>query len=86
MNIGIYFEVGGFNTLTAENSIIDQYATLAQAESQSNVKFGMPRRMESGRAILNHTQFLSYTKGEDGELKIVPEEAEIVRKIFELYV
>ena len=89
MNIGVYFEVGGFNTLTTENSIIDQYATLVQAESQShseNVKFGMRRRMEGGRTLLNHTQFLGYTKGEDGELKIVPEEAEIVRKIFDLYV
>ncbi|MCB6365032.1 recombinase family protein [Intestinibacillus massiliensis] len=88
MNIGVYFEVGGFNTLTTGDSVIDQYATLAQAESQShseNVKFGMRRRMESGRALLNHTQFLGYTKGPDGELKVVPEEAEIVRKIFELY-
>ncbi len=88
MNIGVYFEVGGFNTLTTSNSIIDQYATLAQAESQShseNVKFGMRRRMESGRTLLNDTQFLGYTKGPDGELKVIPEEAEIVRKIFELY-
>ena len=88
MNIGVYFEVGGFN-MTTSDSIIDQYATLAQAESQShseNVKFGMRRRMESGRTLLNHMQFLGYTKGEDGELKIVPEEAEIVRKIFQLYV
>ncbi|MCB6367209.1 recombinase family protein [Intestinibacillus massiliensis] len=88
MNIGVYFEVGGFDTLTTSDSIIAQYATLAQAESQShseNVKFGMRRRMESGRALLNHTQFLGYTKGPDGELKVVPEEAEIVRKIFELY-
>ena len=89
MNIGVYFEVGGFNTLTTNDSIIDQYATLAQAESQShseNVKFGMRRRMESGRALLNHTQFLGYTKDDDGELKIVPDEAKIVQKIFELYV
>ena len=88
MNIGVYFEVGGFN-MTTSDIIIDQYATLAQAESQShseNVKFGMRRRMESGRTLLNHMQFLGYTKGEDGELKIVPEEAEIVRKIFQLYV
>ena len=88
MNIGVYFEVGGFNTLTTSDSIIDQYATLAQAEGQShseNVKFGMRRRMESGKTLLNHTQFLGYTKGEDGELKIILEEAEIVRKIFELY-
>jgi len=88
MNIGVYFEVGGFNTLTTSDSIIDQYAMLAQAESQShseNVKFGMRRRMESGRTLLNHTQFLGYTKGEDGELQIIPEEAKIVRKIFALY-
>lgn len=31
MNIGVYFELGGFNTLTTSSSIIDQYATLAQA-------------------------------------------------------
>lgn len=36
--------------------------------------------------MLNHTQFLGYTKGPDGVLQIVPEEAEIVRKIFELYI
>ena len=85
MNIGVYFEVGGFNTLTTSDSIIDQYATLAQAESQShseNVKFGMRRRMESGKTLLNHTQFLGYTKGENGELKVVLEEAEIMRKFF----
>ena len=89
MNIGVYFEVGGFNTLTTSDSIIDQYATLAQAESQShseNVKFGMRRRMESGKTLLNHTQFLGYTKGENGELKVVLEEAEIMRKFFQLYV
>ena len=35
---------------------------------------------------MNHRQFLGYTKGPDGVLQIVPEEAEIVRKIFELYI
>lgn len=36
--------------------------------------------------MLNHTQFLGYTKGPDGILQIVPEEAEVVRKIFDLYI
>mgnify|MGYP002576935920 FL=1 len=36
--------------------------------------------------MLNHSQFLGYTKGPDGVLQVVPEEAEIVRKIFDLYV
>ena len=89
MNIGVYIEVGGFNTMTINDSIIDQYAALNQAESQSrseNIKFGIRHRMRSGKTVLNHTQFLGYTKGGDGVLQIVPEEAEIVRKIFDLYV
>lgn len=89
MNIGVYIETGGINTLTTSDSTIDQLAALDQAESQSrseNIKFGIRHRMRSGKTILNHTQFLGYTKGPDGELKIVPEEAEIVRKIFELYI
>ena len=36
--------------------------------------------------MLNHTQFLGYAKGPDGILQVVPEEAEVVRKVFDLYV
>jgi hypothetical protein len=35
--------------------------------------------------MVNHNKFLGYTKNEAGELVIVPEEAEIVRLIFRLY-
>lgn len=89
MNIGVYVETGGFNTLETNDSLIDWYAALAQAESQSiseNTKFGIRQRMGAGKTILNHTQFLGYTKGADGVLQIVPEEAEIVRKIFYPYI
>ena len=89
MNIVIYIEIGGLNTLNLSDSMIDQLAALAQAESHfrsENIKFGIHHRMRSGKTVLNHTQFLGYTKGPDGILQIVPEEAEIVRKIFELYI
>ena len=89
MNIGVYIDTGGINTLTASDSIIDQLAALDQAESQfrsENIKFGTRHRMRNGKTLLNHTRFLGYTKGSDGVLQIVPEEAEIVRMIFELYV
>ena len=89
MNIGIYIEIGGLNTLNLSDSMIDQLAALAQAESHfrsETIKFGIHHRMRSGKTVLNHTQFLGYTKGPDGILQIVPEEAEIVRKIFELYI
>lgn len=42
--------------------------------------------MRSGKTILNYIQFLSYTKGPNGVLQIVLEEAEIIRKIFDLYI
>ena len=89
MNIGVYIETGGINTLTASNLIIEQLAAIDQAESWSrsrDIKFGLRQRMMEGKTILNHTRFLGYTKGPDGVLQIVPEEAEIVRKIFDLYV
>ena len=73
MNIGVYIETGGLNTMTVSDSIIDQYAALDQAESQSrseNIKFGIRHRMRSGKTLLNHTQFLGYTKGPDGALQI----------------
>ena len=89
MNIGVYIEIGGINTLNASDSVIDQLAAIDQAESHfrsENIKFGIRHRMRSGKTVLNHTQFLGYTKGSDGILQIVPEEAEVVRKIFDLYV
>ena len=89
MNIGVYIENGGLNTLNIRDSMIDQLAALDQAESQfrsENIKFGIRHRMRSGKTVLNHTQFLGYTKGSNGILQIVPEEAEIVRKIFDLYI
>ena len=89
MNIGVYIENGGLNTLNISNSMIDQLAALDQAESHfrsENIKFGIRHRMRSGKTVLNHTQFLGYTKGPDGILQIVPKEAEVVRKIFDLYI
>lgn len=89
MDIGVYIENGGLNTLNVSDSMIDQLAALTQTESHfrsENIKFGIRHRMRSGKTVLNHTRFLGYTKGPDGILQIVPEEAEIVRKIFDLYI
>lgn len=69
--------------------MIDQLAALVQAKSHfrsENIKFGIRHHMRSGKTVLNHTQFLGYTKGPNGILQIVPEEAEIVRKVFDLYI
>ena len=44
MGIGVYVELGGINTLTTSDSIIDMYAAFDQAESQErsdSIKFGI---------------------------------------------
>lgn len=63
-------------------------ASLAQQESQSlsqNVKLGLQYRYQQGLVQVNHNRFLGYTKDEDGRLVIVPEEAEIVKRIYREY-
>lgn len=86
--IGVYSEVEKINTLLVNDLAVDVILAIAQEESRvksNNIKFGIRQRMQSGKTILNHTQFLGYTKADDGTLVVVPEEAEIVRKIFSLY-
>ncbi len=88
MGIGVYSEIEKINTLLTSDQIIDTILAIAQEEGRTksqSIRFGMQQRMRSGKTILNHSQFLGYTKGEDGTLVVVPEEAEIVRKIFDLY-
>ena len=60
-------------------------ASLAQQESQSlsqNVRLGIQYRYLQGQIQINHNRFLGYTKDENKHLVIVPEEAEVVRRIF----
>lgn len=35
--------------------------------------------------FVNHSKFLGYTKDKDGNLVIIPEEADLVRRIFRLF-
>ncbi|MCL2300373.1 MAG: recombinase family protein [Firmicutes bacterium] len=86
--ITLYLETERLNTMTADNFIIDVLAGQVQSESEARseaIKFGIRQSMSSGNVKLNCKQFLGYTKDANGLLVIVPEEAEIVRKIFELY-
>jgi len=88
LGITVYLETERINTMTADNLTIDTLAAMAQSESESRsaaIKFGIQQNMRSGKVKFNHKQFLGYTKDADDQLVIVPEEAEIVQKIFELY-
>lgn len=63
-------------------------ASLAQQESQSlsqNVKLGLQYRYQQGKVQVNHNHFLGYTKDENGNLVIDPEQAEVVKRIYREY-
>ena len=87
--IAVIFEKEGINTLDGTGEIlITILSSLAQEESRDiseNTRWGVVRKFEQGKIIVNHNKFMGYTKNEEGELVIVPEEAEIVRIIFRLY-
>lgn len=89
LNIAVYFEKENIKTLDAKGEVLMTImAALAQQESESlsaNVRLGIQFRNQAGKVQVNHNRFLGYTKDEDGKLIIVPEEADIVRRIYAEY-
>ena len=89
MNIAVFFEKENINTLDTKGEVLMTImAALAQQESESlsaNVRLGIQFRNQQGKVKVNHNRFLGYTKDEDGKLVIVPEEAEVVRRIYREY-
>ncbi len=88
-NIPIIFEKENINTMDAKGELlITIMSSLAQQESQSlsqNVKLGYQFRFQQGKMTVNYSRFLGYTKNNDGELVIVPAEAEVVKRIYREY-
>ena len=41
--------------------------------------------MQEGKVAMSYKNFLGYCKGEDGRPKIVPEEAKIVKEIYQMF-
>ena len=88
-NIPVFFEKENINSMDSKGEImLTIMASLAQQESQSlsqNVKLGFQFRYQQGEVQVNHNRFLGYTKDENKRLVIVPEEAEVVKRIYREY-
>ena len=88
-NIAVYFEKEHINTLESAGEIlITILSSQAQEESRNiseNIRWSLRRKYEKGELTISYNHFMGYTKDSQGKLKIVPEEAEVVRKIFHLY-
>lgn len=87
--IGIIFEKENINTLDSRGEVLlTILSSLAQDESRSiseNSTWGIRRRFEQGKVIINESKFLGYDKDKEGHLIINPKEAKIVKRIYEEY-
>ena len=87
--IGVYFEEQQIDTLKTDSELyLVIYAGFAQSESESiskNITWTVRNKFEEGIPVFMYKRFLGYRKGADGGPEIVPSEAAIVERIFNLY-
>jgi len=86
--INMHFENENMDSINADKEFeITLRGMLAQDESRNtseNIQWGFQRKFEKGDTFTKYKNFMGYTCV-DGEIVIVPEQAEVVRKIFDLY-
>ena len=89
LGVAVMFEKENINTLKADSELlITMMGAFAQAESESisaNVRWGIRQAMREGRVRVSCANLYAYAKGPDGQMQIIPEQAEVVRRIFRLY-
>ena len=87
--VEVYFEKENIWTLDSKGELlITIMSSLAQEESRSiseNVTWGHRKRFADGKLNIPYSQFLGYRKGADGTPEIIPEEAELVRRIYRMF-
>lgn len=87
--IGIFFEEQNIDTLKNESELyLVIYAGFAQSESESiskHITWTYRKKFEEGKVNFQYKNFLGYRKGEDKQPEIVPEEAAIVERIYEMF-
>ena len=89
LGIEVIFEKENIRTLDPKCEVmLTIMSSLAQEESRSiseNVQWGKRKSMMDGQVDLPYHSFLGDIKGADGRPEIEPKEAEIVKKIFYMY-
>ena len=87
--VEVFFEKENIFTLDSKGELlITIMSSLAQEESRSiseNVTWGMRKRFADGKVSMPYKVFLGYRKGANGQPEIVPEEAELVVYIYDLF-
>ncbi len=89
LGIAIIFEEQNLNTLEMDNEmLLTIHSAFSQAESEtmsSRVKWGKREAMREGKAIIQYNRLYGYRRGADNKPEIIPEQAEVVRRIYKQY-
>lgn len=89
IGVDVYFEEQGIHsTQPGAEFYITIYGSIAQSESENisaNVKWGKAQSAKEGRVSFQYKRFLGYRRGEDGKPEIDPEQAPIIRMIYERF-
>ena len=89
LGIPVIFEEQNINSIHPESEfLITIHGAFAQSESEdtsSRVRWGIQQSMRTGKANIQLKTLLGYQKGPNGEMVIVPEQAETVKLIYEMY-
>lgn len=88
--VEVYFEKENIWTFDSKGELlITIMSSLAQEESRSiseNVTWGKRKSFADGKVWWSYSQMLGYKKGADGKPEIVPEEAAVVKRIYNMLV
>ena len=89
LGVDVYFEEQGIHsTDPGAEFYITIYGSIAQSESENishNVAWGKAQSAKEGNVFFAYKSFLGYRKGTDGKPEIDPEQAAIVRSIYEQF-
>ena len=87
LGIPVIFEEQNINSIHPESEfLITLHGAFAQAESEntsSRVRWGKRQSMKAGHVTMQYQKLLGYERGPDGKPQIVPEQAEIVRFLYQ---
>ena len=89
LGIGVFFERENLDSLPPESEfMITMYGAMAQSESESissNIRCGKQMHAEVGTLKIPCNRLYAYEKDEEGKIHAIPEQAEVVREIYERY-
>ena len=89
LDVDVYFEEQGIHSnQPGAEFYITIYGCIAQSESENisaNVRWGKAQSAKEGNVPFHYKNFLGYRKGADGKPEIDPDEAEIVRFIYDRF-